>query len=246
MTFKRFIKYAPVILAFSLVGCRSDIEKKLQGKWFAAQLIECEDIVPIEREKVNLEITSGGKYIFNSTLNVHEEGNYQVKDSFLLTHDQIREGATPKTVKIAYINSDTLQILMKYKGKDQLLTLLRDAPENRSNIVEVTPKVVTDTAQNNVVVPAVAATAGFAAAAIANPPAKVEEKMEEKKEEKKVEKETPGDRRQREKEEADRKKEKEKREKAKAAFEKKQKEEERKDREREKEKREKAAKKKKK
>ncbi len=107
-------------------GCKSENECRIVGKWQALQLMECDNVVPIQTELVDIEFMSNGKYIFNSTLNIKEEGNYHIRKNFLFTQDKMREKAPEKAVLIQSIEDDTLVLQMSYKGKDQWLTLVKE------------------------------------------------------------------------------------------------------------------------
>jgi hypothetical protein len=138
------------IFSISLLGfvaCKSDKEKRIVGKWNAIHLMECDEIVPINTSLVNLEFKSNGKYIFNSTLNIHEEGNYRISDTYLYTHDKIKNNALEKAVKINSINDDSLVLEMNYKGKEQWLTLMKeDANVARAKQEEVKQEAAAATA----------------------------------------------------------------------------------------------------
>jgi hypothetical protein len=109
-----------------LSACQSDKEKLLVGRWNAAQMVECEEVVPINTSLVNLEFRKNGTYVFNSTLNVHEEGKYRLAHDYLYTQDKIKTNAPEKAVFIKAISSDSLVLQMSFKGKDQWLTLMRE------------------------------------------------------------------------------------------------------------------------
>jgi hypothetical protein len=120
----KYFKIASFCLLVS--ACKSEKEKQLVGKWEAAKLVECEANVPFQTELVNIEFKPNGKYIFNSTLNIHEEGDFHLEDDYLLMQDKIKVGSTQKVVLIKNITVDTLVLEMNYKGKEQFLTLKKD------------------------------------------------------------------------------------------------------------------------
>ncbi len=109
-----------------LSACKSDKEKLLVGKWNAVQLVECEEIVPINTALVNLEFKPNGQYIFNSTLNIHEEGKFRLSGEYLYTQDKVKNNAPEKAVLIKSISPETIVLQMNYKGKDQWLTLMKE------------------------------------------------------------------------------------------------------------------------
>jgi hypothetical protein len=117
----KYFKIASLCLLVS--ACKSEKEKQLVGKWEAAKLIECEANVSFQTELVNIEFKPNGKYIFNSTLNIHEEGDFHLEQDYLLMQDKIKAGSTEKVVLIKSITVDTLVLEMNYKGKEQFLTL---------------------------------------------------------------------------------------------------------------------------
>jgi uncharacterized protein YcfL len=118
---------------FLFVGCKSENERRIVGKWQALQLMECENVIPIQTELVDIEFMSNGKYIFHSTLNIKEEGNYHIRKNFLFTQDKMREKAPEKAVLIQSIEDDTLVLQMSYKGKDQWLTLVKEGVTEKVN-----------------------------------------------------------------------------------------------------------------
>ncbi len=131
-------------------GCKSENERRIVGKWQALQLMECDNIVPIQTELVDIEFKSNGKYIFHSTLNIKEEGNYRIRKNFLFTQDKMREKAPEKAVLIQSIEDDTLVLQMSYKGKDQWLTLVKEGAtekvKDNKNAQEIADITVTPTA----------------------------------------------------------------------------------------------------
>lgn len=118
-------------------ACQSDSERQIVGKWEAAQLRECDDVVPIQTALVNMEFKKNGEYVFNSTLNVHEEGKFRLKKNFLYTTNRLREDALEKVVLIQSFTTDTLVLQMNFKGKDQWLTLIREGTAARAAKAEV-------------------------------------------------------------------------------------------------------------
>ena len=140
----KYFKIASLCLLIS--ACKSEKEKQLVGKWEAAKLVECEANVAFQNELVNIEFKSNGKYVFNSTLNVHEEGDFHLEDDYLLMLDKIKMESAEKVVLIKTITADTLVLEMNYKGKEQFLTLKKTnqepvlAQNNASKDTSKTPK----------------------------------------------------------------------------------------------------------
>ena len=114
------------IVFLSVSACKSDKEKAIVGKWNADNLVECDDVVPIVANLVNIEFKSDDQYIFNSTLNIHEEGTYKIKKNHLFLQDKIRDKAVEKIVLITKLTSDSLVLEMNFKGKEQWLTFVKE------------------------------------------------------------------------------------------------------------------------
>jgi hypothetical protein len=121
----------------ALVSCQSENERQIVGKWEAAELRECDDVVPIQTALVNMEFKKNGEYVFNSTLNVHEEGKFRLKKNFLYTTNRLRDNPAEKVVLIQSFSTDTLILQMNFKGKDQWLTLIREGTADRAAKAEV-------------------------------------------------------------------------------------------------------------
>ena len=114
------------VLLLSVSACKTDKEKAIVGKWNADNLVECDDVVPIVANLVNIEFKSDGRYIFNSTLNIHEEGTYKIKKNHLFLQDKIRDKAVEKIVLITKLTSDSMVLEMNFKGKEQWLTFVKE------------------------------------------------------------------------------------------------------------------------
>ena len=219
------------VLLLSVSACKTDKEKAIIGKWNADNLVECDDVVPIVANLVNIEFKSDGRYIFNSTLNIHEEGTYKIKKNHLFLQDKIRDKAVEKIVLITKLTSDSLVLEMNFKGKEQWLTFVKEKilTPNPDKIKGSKDSVIASKSGNNKtdISTAISSSAGNAKEE-QKQPLKVEEKpkvepvKEVKKEEPKVEKKpepkplTPSEayrkrEAQRQEEEADRKNEEKKR-----------------------------------
>jgi hypothetical protein len=123
----KYIKIASICLLIS--ACKSEKEKQIVGKWEAVKLVECEAPVAFQTELVNIEFKSNGQYLFNSTLNVHEQGDFHLEDDYLLMQDKIKNSTPEKVVLIKSLTKDTLVLEMNYKGKEQFLTLKKAIQE---------------------------------------------------------------------------------------------------------------------
>jgi hypothetical protein len=126
-----------VVILSTGLACQSNNERQLVGKWEAAQLRECDDVVPIQTALVNMEFKKNGDYVFNSTLNIHEEGKFRLKKNFLYTTNRLRENTPEKVVLIQSFSPDTIVLQMNFKGKDQWLTLIREGTAERAAKAEV-------------------------------------------------------------------------------------------------------------
>jgi hypothetical protein len=119
------------------------MERQATGKWFAAQLVECDDLIPIQREQVNLAFNADGTYVFNSTLNVHEEGKFRIRNHYLYTLNRLNEGAKEKVVRISKLSNDTLELEMNYRGREQFLTLIKEPSADKVEAVTTPDSTVT-------------------------------------------------------------------------------------------------------
>jgi hypothetical protein len=84
-----------------------------------------------------MEFKKNGEYVFNSTLNVHEEGKFRLKKNFLYTTNRLRDNQSEKVVLIKEFSPDTIVLQMNFKGKDQFLTLIREGTAERAAKAEV-------------------------------------------------------------------------------------------------------------
>lgn len=126
-----------LVVAGTWLACQSESERQIVGKWEAAELRECDDVVPIQTALVNMEFKKNGEYVFNSTLNIHEEGKFKLRKNFLYTTNKLRNDAAEKVVLIKSFTTDTLILQMNFKGKDQWLTLVREGTADRAAKAEV-------------------------------------------------------------------------------------------------------------
>jgi hypothetical protein len=133
------MKKLPLLLLMVWLGisCQTEKERQIVGKWEAAQLRECDDVVPIQTALVNMEFKKNGEYVFNSTLNVHEEGKFRLRKNFLYTTNRLKDAPSEKVVLIQSFTADTLVLQMNFKGKDQWLTLIREGTAERAAKAEV-------------------------------------------------------------------------------------------------------------
>ena len=105
---------------------KSKYENGLEGRWYASKLTECDKEIAINTSAVNLEFKRNGTYIFNSTLNIHEEGVFKVKGKIITLQDKIRTKAPLRNLLISSLDKDSLLLGMNNKGLDQTLLLIRD------------------------------------------------------------------------------------------------------------------------
>lgn len=106
----------------------------MEGKWYAAKLLECDEVIPIQNNLINIEFRGNRTYVFNSTLNTHEEGEYSLNKNYLILQDKIKAGAKNRTLFIKKLDRDSLVIQMNNKGLDQYLTLMHDS--KKANTVD--------------------------------------------------------------------------------------------------------------
>ena len=115
-----------VLFVLFLFACKTKTERALEGKWYAAKLLECDEVIPIQNNLINLEFRSNHSYVFNSTLNTHEEGVFTLNKNYLTLQDKIKAESKSRTLLIEKIDTDSLVIRMNNKGLDQYLTLMHD------------------------------------------------------------------------------------------------------------------------
>ncbi|MDZ7880403.1 MAG: hypothetical protein U5L45_22190 [Saprospiraceae bacterium] len=133
------MKKTPLIFVILSIffSCKSESERRIVGKWEASELRECDDVVPIQIALVNMEFKDNGEYVFNSTLNIHEEGKFRLRKNFLYTTNNLKDKPSEKVVLIQTFTTDTLILQMNFKGKDQFLTLVREGTADRLAKAEV-------------------------------------------------------------------------------------------------------------
>ena len=112
---------------------KSAYEREISGRWYASKLTECDKEIPINSSAINLEFKDNGTYIFNSTLNIHEEGVFKVKGKILTLQDKIRTKAAWRNLLISRLQKDSLLLGMNNKGLDQTLLLIRDFRKLKTN-----------------------------------------------------------------------------------------------------------------
>ncbi len=119
---------AAIVLGTSIffMTRKSAYERGLYGRWYAAKLTECDKEIAINSSAINLEFKNNGSYIFNSTLNTHEEGVFKIKGKILSLQDKIRAKAPQRNLLISSLQKDSLLLGMNNKGLDQTLLLIRD------------------------------------------------------------------------------------------------------------------------
>jgi hypothetical protein len=123
-----------VVLSFLLLSAgvyffktfRNKAETKLEGKWNAAQLVECDETIPIDSRIVNLEFFKNRQYVFNSTLNIHEEGSFSAARGYLYLKNKLVNNQSERVFRINTLNADSLVLEMNSKGKEQWLTFIKD------------------------------------------------------------------------------------------------------------------------
>ena len=112
-------------LMLSVIACRSNQERMLEGNWSAVSLEEDQHPVELDLTGVGLTFSPGNLYQYTGTLNYREAGQYRLEDHYLFTTDTLKSPAGEKAVEILLITPDTLQIRMMESGKERILSLLK-------------------------------------------------------------------------------------------------------------------------
>lgn len=108
-----------------LVACGNVQEKKLVGKWQAANVLEDGMPMPISPSDIGFEFFENGYYHYRSTLNYKEAGSFSVQGSLLYTLDTLNKASTEKSVQILELTEDSLFLKMNNEGKIQEVRLGR-------------------------------------------------------------------------------------------------------------------------
>jgi Lipocalin-like domain len=124
----------------AIVGCKSELERNIEGNWFADALSENGAPIEVDGDVVQFEFKSNNEYTFNGTLNAHEVGKFRISKDYLYTKDDLKN-ASEKAVRIQRLTVDSLVLAMNDKGKERILTLLRlqnelDTQQKQENIKE--------------------------------------------------------------------------------------------------------------
>jgi hypothetical protein len=125
---------------FATTSCKSELERNIEGNWFADALTEAGVPMEVNSDLVQFEFKSNNEYTFNGTLNIHEEGKFRISKDYLYTQDALKQ-APEKAVRIDRLTVDSLVLTMNDKGKERVLTLLRlqsepNTQEKQDNIKE--------------------------------------------------------------------------------------------------------------
>lgn len=108
-------------LCLTLSGCADINEGQLLGSWTAHSLTTDSTTYTKEVESVAINFKPDRQYHFSGTLGYQEDGNFELKDSFLLLNKKDSK-MNPEILKIKRILGDTLIIEMKGQ---QLLTFVK-------------------------------------------------------------------------------------------------------------------------
>jgi Lipocalin-like domain len=124
----------------TLASCKSELERNIEGNWFADALTENGAPIEVDGDVVQFEFKSNNEYTFNGTLNAHEVGKFRISKDYLYTKDDLKN-APEKAVRIQRLTVDSLVLAMNDKGKERILTLLRlqnelDIQQKQENIKE--------------------------------------------------------------------------------------------------------------
>ncbi|MEN9612174.1 MAG: hypothetical protein RLZZ628_2988 [Bacteroidota bacterium] len=136
----RKLTFILAVACCAMVSCKSELERNLEGNWFADALTENGAPIEVDGDVVQFEFKSNNEYNFNGTLNVHEVGKFRISNHYLYTKDDLKN-APEKAVHIQRLTVDSLVLAMNDKGKERVLTLLRlqneaDTQERQEKIKE--------------------------------------------------------------------------------------------------------------
>ena len=112
-------------------ACNEDRTPDLHGAWQATLLVEEGDTVEVRLDDVGIQFKPDGSYVYTSTLDYAEEGNYHLDGEYLY---RTPTGADPEgilPVEIAALDSTRLHFNMVDSGKARRLEFLRvELPDN--------------------------------------------------------------------------------------------------------------------
>ncbi len=133
----RKLTFILAITMCATVGCKSELERNIEGNWFADALTEAGAPIEVDGDVVQFEFKSNNEYAFHGTLNAHEAGKFRIRNNYLYTKDDLKN-VPEKAVRIDRLTVDSLVLAMNDKGKERILTLLRlqtesDTPEKQEN-----------------------------------------------------------------------------------------------------------------
>ena len=125
------MKFKPVInivLGIGLIltaACKQGIPKEeLYGTWEAVALTEEGKSLSINLQEIKLSFEAQ-TYLFESTLQYKEAGNYRLQSNLLLTQDTLKENVLEKGIEISRLSKDSLFLRMNEQGRERLLTMVK-------------------------------------------------------------------------------------------------------------------------
>jgi hypothetical protein len=113
------------------VACRLD-EKTLRGEWQAVSFFENGRLRDVDLSPVQLKISEGGRYEYNSIGLYREQGSYRVSMHYLFLTDTTRRPPIDHIVKVLYLSSDSLKIRMESDSLEQVLWMARMKTDGQS------------------------------------------------------------------------------------------------------------------
>ncbi len=114
-----------LLLLLFATSCSNPLQDAVIGNWKAALVTEEGEKLAVDTGEVKLSLQENGQYNYSSTLNYQEAGSWFLDDNLLFTNDTIHK-AGQKAVMILEVKKDTLVLKMVEKGKDRLLTLVKE------------------------------------------------------------------------------------------------------------------------
>lgn len=110
----------------TLSACQSGYqEEQLNGTWTGVAVTEEGTPLAIDPSLIQLEFSPDDTYIYKSTLDYREAGEYFIEANFLYTRDTLNQVSTQKAVEILQLTADSLKIRMMEGEKERMLTLVK-------------------------------------------------------------------------------------------------------------------------
>ena len=100
-------------------------QEDLTGRWAAAAFYENGRSVGAKLDSIALHLRPDGGYEFRSQGFYRESGRYRVSARHLFLTDTTAQPPLEHTLKVLYVDKDTLKIAMKHEGHEQVLFFAR-------------------------------------------------------------------------------------------------------------------------